>query len=393
MLALVVSLWLAELINKERGGNMLSNAAQLIINLSRVHLTKEIIEESKKLIPQVDWSRLFTLAVKNKVIQLVWSHLRLFPETYEGIDSQYLKIFNMMYQTNKEKNKITFQEMVKLSKALEQEGTLSSPLKGGLLAYEVFSEGQRSMNDLDFLISRDDLMKVVKVMKELGYVMGKYDPITKEIKQVSREVDVFWKINLNNLHPFVKSMDNIFEYFDVDFSFYLDMAKNHQSTVEMLERGIYRNIGGQSLYCLDVEDFLIQVCTHLFKEATNVFWVSQKADLNLIKFCDVREYVLQYQYEIDWDLFIERVRKYGYDKAIYYCFYYIKVLFNDDFCDQILAGFDLDENFLNEYGQNDYDKSVKWEKDFMNRLFSVDNFSEIKEVSMYQKFINNQRGQ
>ena len=135
---------------------------------------------------------------------------------------------------------------------------------------------------------------------------------------------------------------------------------------------------------LNSELFLVHLCVHLYKEATTTMYVIENNDLNLIKFCDVREYVLQKMNEKSIDRAIEFSLKNELGKCLYYCFYYLKMIYNDGYENKILEKIgEFHDDFLNEYGEDEYNSPQIYRKTFWERFFSVDNSDEITIRSNY----------
>lgn len=136
---------------------------------------------------------------------------------------------------------------------------------------------------------------------------------------------------------------------------------------------------------------MIHLCIHLYKEASNAQWVYLNQDINLIKFCDVREYVLYLSESAMWDAdrIIERAEQLNAGQALFYTFYYLYYLYGDSFAKQVLQRLDReDEEILNQYTSDQKSKDT-WKKDFKSRFFSVSNVDEVEDnenVERYRQF-------
>jgi len=143
------------------------------------------------------------------------------------------------------------------------------------------------------------------------------------------------------------------------------------------------------LWYLRPSDFFIHLCCHLYKEASNAEWIYQNKDVNIIKFCDVREYILQKMRTEDIQEAIHAVLECRVNQAVYYTIFYLKMIYQDGYEDKILEELEIsDLSFLDQFGQNNFKEPVKFKKSFWERIFSESNAEELREMS---KFVNKYR--
>lgn len=156
----------------------------------------------------------------------------------------------------------------------------------------------------------------------------------------------------------------------------------------MLDAAIEKSFLQTDTYMLEPLDFLIHLAFHLYKEATNVQYVYLHADLNLIKFCDVREYVkfAEEQNQLDWHALQARAKELGAEKALFYTFTFVDLLYQTNYIDQLQQLDMSDQSFLEAYGENDFGSSKMWKKSFVERFFSLDNRDELEEEPVVQLF-------
>lgn len=106
------------------------------------------------------------------------------------------------------------------------------------------------------------------------------------------------------------------------------------------------------------------------KEATNAAWIVTDSDVNLIKFCDVREFLLT----MNEEQIIEAIRKaidIGIEQALFYCFYYSNILYPELNLERYFECFDrIDVNDLEKFGEREYGSPQKWKRDFLFRIIN-----------------------
>lgn len=323
-------------------GTNLTAEETIVLLCSRNRLSEAEYEELRGLLAaKPDFGAVFRLAVYNKTMGLVSKHILHFgTDAIPGLFRRQLLFMNL---GNRERNREMFRELAAVLAMLNASGIQYSPLKGAYLIPYIYQDmSVRLSNDIDILIRQSDVEKVCSIMKDAGYIMGTYDDPTRSVIPAKRRDDIYWKTQVGNIHPFVKISDNPFlDFLVVDYAFDVDpVHRNTRIAEDMLENTVVTEIVGTQTRLLHPTDFLIQVCTHLYKEACARHAAEEThADLNLIKFCDVRELVLA-----QWDLskpeqtdeLAARAKHHHVENALYYCFECCKGIYGDDFWDGIL---------------------------------------------------------
>ncbi|MCD1258892.1 nucleotidyltransferase family protein [Paenibacillus athensensis] len=357
---------------------------QLIILFSRLTFTPEQTERVAELISEgIDWFLLLRYSVKNKVLPLVWHHLQ--SQGYrQEVPLRLGQIMNFYKLGTAERNQVYLRELSLVASAFGKNGIPCVPLKGAYLIPQMYKDrGIRTVNDMDCLIRKGDVKSVRSIMQGLGYVEGEYDKKTNTITPVNRERALLWQTNMNNLLPFLKLHDS--EYAPVtqiDFSFSLDLELQKEP-VEIMITGAVKD-ADSGFHYLNPAHFFIHQCCHHYKEASNASWVALNSDLNLIKFCDVREYILRFMNEEQLRNAVAFAKDTGLEKAVYFTLYYLKEIFDDGYEEQLLQEFEFsDTSFLYTYGQKDYGHTVAWKKGFWERLFSDTNKDELQKDAKY----------
>ncbi|MNO60343.1 hypothetical protein D3C76_509500 [compost metagenome] len=238
------------------------------------------------------------------------------------------------------------------------------------------------------MIRRADIADIRKCMNELGYIEGEYDKRTNELKPVAKEKSMLWKTKMNNLLPFKKVNDCEYaKLTEFDFSFSLDLDLNLEPVERMVEAS--EPMSESPFQALKPAHFFIHQCCHHYKEATNASWVILDNDINLIKFCDVREFVLQIMTTDDLQEAIDFAKIYGIQKAVYFTLFYLNLIYTDGYEEEMLNQLSIDDNeFLNYFGEKDFGYSLKWSKSFWDRMFSDSNKDEITETPKYSGLVD-----
>ncbi|MCM3025506.1 nucleotidyltransferase family protein [Bacillus safensis] len=368
----------------------LSNEQRLLLLSSRIELNEQEEESIRALLKDgIDMPKLIGLASRHKVLQLMTPHLiRLDDE--KSMTTTYKFLLHYHYIGNRQKNVERFKEFKRLLQTFRNAKLKAVPLKGAILTPLVYKDyGLRMMSDLDFLIHPDDRKSASSLLKKEGFIIGKYDWAADEEIPIEREEEMMWRMNAGNLYSHIKrSGEDFLKVHRVDFSYDVELKKNYEATNALLDAAEEKPFFQTDVYLLQPLDFLIHLAFHLYKEATNVQYVYLHADLNLIKFCDVREYVMfaEEQNQLDWHALQERAKELGAEKALFYTFTFLDLLYQTNYIDQLKQLDMSDQSFLEAYGENDFGSLKIWKKSFIERFFSLDNRDELEEEPAIQLF-------
>ncbi|QUI23839.1 nucleotidyltransferase family protein [Vallitalea pronyensis] len=362
----------------------MTNEEKIVILGSRITFSQKNKDSLRELcIKDIDWYNVFNIAIKNKVATLVWYNLMKL-KLENKIPHKLERIIYFYYIGTKKRNKAYINDMKKILSILQENNIYSAPLKGGYLIPNMYKDyGIRTISDVDCLVKRSDVSRIISIMESLNYTQGDYDYQSNSIQPIDREKQILWKMNMNNLYPFKKiSKSEYFKFIEVDFCFSLDLNLD-LSPVEVMISEIQED-NDFGLYTLKPSHFFVHLCCHLFKEATNTMWIVLENDLNLIKFCDVREYMLNNMDEDMKKEAIEFAKDNHLEKAIYFTIYYLKEIYNDGYEDELIEQLEIsNDSFINMYGERDYGEGVEWSKSFWHRIFDNSNKDELKKGVRY----------
>lgn len=358
---------------------------KLVLLLARLTFDEEVKTQIREIIAnyELDWDYIMSVASTNKVCTLIFKNLfDLIPEI--NIPGDIKTNYRCLKLKLGVHNKYIFSQYHLVSDTLKKCGVSCFPLKGSWILPHLYKDlSLRSVNDIDCLFDKIDENNLIEAMGTIGYFQGQYDSVENKITKFSREKQIAWKSKMNNLLPFQKTTGIpscpvvIF-----DFSFALDLSLDQAPIKEMIEE----SVNG----FLRKPHFFIHLCCHLYKEATNAIWIMETTDLNVIKFCDIREYLLMMNTK-EIDEAIEFSKRYGIEKAVYFSCYYLGVVYNEDYS-IILNHYNFeDTDFLYQFGEKDFGKTMTWKKSFMDRLFAINNLDELESkqdyIKNYQTFL------
>lgn len=350
-----------------------SKEKKLILLLCRLTFSEQEKNEIKELVAQtINWMKVYEYSISNKITTLVWNNLKNLDVQYNI--PKYLKNILKFAEIGIQKqNELYIRQIEGITNEFKIYNCVCIPVKGSFFIPNMYKDYRiRYMGDIDFLIRKKDIPTAYKVMKEKGYIQGQYIASQNTILPITRKDDITWKLKMSHLYPFVKKIDS--EYLGAikcDFRFALDDRLDPEPINEMIQ-----SYDGNILPAYR----FIHLCTHLYEEAKKEIYIILGKDINLIKFCDIREFVLNFMNENDFEMVIDFASRYCLNTAVYFTLWHLNQIYNDGYEEKIMDRIQIeDTKFLHTFGKTDETQTQVWKKSFWERLFSGYNLDEIEE--------------
>ena len=349
----------------------------LLLETGRLTFTNSDKEKLRSIVTHnnINWYEFLKLASYHKTLILSVKNLQsicdkiYFPKYFDDLVCSFMYCTAVRNQANQE-------EISKIQDAFRKENITIIPVKGAYLIPLIYKDfGIRYSGDMDFLIKYDDIQSVNVILNELGYNKGQYNPKTKSIETISRAEEIKWKTYMSNLHPYFKlSEKDIFPYYKLDFRYALDDTLSKEPINEIVDSTEKNGFTKVSYY-------LIHLCTHFYDEAKHTASIASFKDLNLIKLCDIREFIIKCITSEDFKQAINFSLRYNLEKSLYYTMYCLKKVYNDGFEDGIMNSLKIsDISFLTLFGESTKNEKYRFSKTFWERFFSCGNHDELKEL-------------
>jgi hypothetical protein len=126
-----------------------------------------------------------------------------------------------------------------------------------------------------------------------------------------------------------------------------------------------------------------------YNEAKHTVSIATLKDLNLIKLCDIREFIMACVAGDDFEQTIDFSIRHKLEKALYYTMYCLKEVYNESFEDNIMSRLKInDTSFLTLFGENTKNENYSFSKSFWERFFSCGNYDELQEVPRHFETID-----
>lgn len=350
---------------------------QMVLLLSRKDYNNEIEDYIQSIIfrGNIDWNLFLGLVLSHRVNGVIYSRIKKMKDVPLMVEYSLKYVLFCQIQ----RNVCHKQEIAKIYYELEKEKVNYAFLKGAVLNFVYYGEGERISNDTDILINVEDLAKVIKICKKMGYVQGHIE--NGEIVPATKREIMFAQLNTYETVPMIKKTGNPylpFHEFDINFRLGND-DKGEMSKVMLKDTVIVGN-SAFKLRTMSLERFLIYLCIHLYREATMVYKIVRGDDLILYKFMDIHYFIISNQQKVSWEKLLKEAEILDRQKDVYYALYFTEKLYPGTVESEILNSFDmLGKDFLNQYrGRDNSEEVYEWKLKFHERMF--DDVSRIKEA-------------
>lgn len=334
---------------------------QAVLLLSRYSLNDEIVEYVNCLFKdyEFDWDKFIGVSINHRVASVIYNNLCkcLFDA------KKMLPAFYYMFCFSKKRNTLYFNEIKKISDCFESNKLKYAFVKGSVINNDIYEHGERISNDIDLIISCDEINKVTKLLNGLGYVQAKYK--NNKVVAATRKEILLAKLNTYELFPFIKCLNDDYleiSTIDINIKIFNECSKN------IIDSFLDNTCVSNDIRTLSNEFFLLFLCLHLYREAYMLYKILNSSDLLLYKFMDIHFFVKKKI--IDWDKLTYYAKKMHIDKAVYYALYHTELLYPHTTDSSVLSKIMPSEiDYLNQY-YGDEEQIFTWEMPFYDRIFN-----------------------
>jgi hypothetical protein len=325
-----------------------SNTLSLLRSISKVTINKDEKQLLFDNLSTFENPELIDLLEKHKIKFLFYKHL--YDSGFLVDDHYYKYLFSLGEQFVYLQYKYSeyLSALKPILENLNSNGIPYTLLKGFSLIdpiYKVSGKIFRSFNDADILISKKDIPYLNQILKSNGFVQAKINNAYQFVP-INKAEKIYWSLNSHQEHEYIKPSQN-FNFaphlnlnIDVNFSIFQGgKYKDPISTNKLLNNCRKRSVEGIVFYSLDYTYELIQLCFHFYKDLHYDVKIKAHEDFNLIKFCDINEYINLYIHQIDWDKFFLLLKDNNLYQEIGTVLYFVGSFYNNEKIKQIINKF------------------------------------------------------
>jgi len=263
---------------------------QMVLLCSRYDLKEDEKEYIQKLIFsfEIDWSNFLGTVLYNRVNGIVYNNIKQF----EKVPVYVIYSLKIVYSEQEVRTKLHQEEIFKINDILDQEKIKFAFLKGSVLNSVFYKKGERISNDTDIMVSVEDLDRVVNILKGEGYIQGRFE--NGEIIPAMKKEIIFARLNTYEIVPLIKKInERYFPVHELDINFRLGNDDVKGLSVEMLDNTFILKNEGKGVRTMSLENFLLFLCVHHYREATMIYKIVTGDDFTLYKYMDVHFFITQ----------------------------------------------------------------------------------------------------
>lgn len=365
-----------------------SDERQVVILLSKGDLNSDEVKLLKNLLHKhMDWSKVMGLLIFNRIIGISWNTVKKHEIKDEFKKPAYRYLFKNLELTHR-LQQIRVLEQLKhtqiICDALSDNDIPYALLKGLILSSCAYQDlGSRDFNDNDILVHPKNIDKTIRILKQLGYIQGKYNSKDDTILEESRKNLLLHSMISHEVYPFAKVVKaNFLDVHKVDIQFSIDLMSNNRtdSIVDQMLDSSYMHVitNSNNIRTLNIIDHLIFLCIHFYKEATSYNEVIQYRDLLLYKICDIHHLISNNT--LDWEAFAEKALNYDVNEACYYSFLFTEHIYGSQIIPNTVLNYikPNDIEYISKVFYYDRSKLAhKWKDQIIDRVFDMNRPSKL----------------
>lgn len=296
----------------------------------------------------------FISIYRHKVQYLFFKHL-LELKVAKKIDRNILNILNAQFSFLQLKHKEWITVLKNVTERLDAEGIDYAILKGIGLSNELYTFNglnYRDYNDIDILIEKKDVAQLNETLEKLGFIQGDMND-NYEIEKSNRQQIIYFSLNSHQEKSYIK-FSKYSEFsplnrllIDVNTTIFEGGKISPKiDTKTLLSNTVSKKINDFSYRKLSLEYNLIQLCYHFYKDTVYEIKKKRKESYCLMKFCDIREYILKYQHQLNWDNFINILNENNLSEEINYVLKLISSFYKDVDIERVIKKLNFDESCI-----------------------------------------------
>lgn len=234
-------------------------------------------------------------------------------------------------------------------------------IKGEPLSYYAYGDfGKRYFNDIDILVSKEDIKFVRTVLEEYSFV-----PLSND--RFSRAFCLGFS---HQIVPFVKRIGTFSVYIDVNFDVLWGEYLGKQiSTKEFLFGTVPMQIHNCYVKTLPHIKFFVQLILHHYKDLNSIYLLATQKTIRLSLFRDLYYYFINNKRYVPLDELLQYCTEMRINDYVYYVLFYTCVLFDNKDLKKYRDAFETNKGreLLNKYGLSEKERR-EWRVDFIYRL-------------------------
>ena len=406
-------------------------------------MNREIISLAKA---PLDWEYIADKVMKHKLGPLIYDHInRDLSPLRTIIPELVLKRFLESYANCAIKVFYAYRSIETIGHMCNLRGIRIIVIKGIVISGLVFRNlSIRETGDLDIIVYPEDTDKFLQVLADLGYSCEYFIPEKRKTFNLPAQSSIDWRLKYHyHYEPMIarryfsertiiaefeefanthvqslkvdderdwimrKLLQQPFDIVEVHHSITPPSDECYFDVIEAFDRSMTWKLGKHAeIGVLAKEDMIIQLCHHLFREATHIYHISTGNDQMIRKYCDVLETLHWFEESgSDAQVLIGRVLCLGMEKPVYYTLYHLAEFYkigdecmiqeimrgiepeNKAYLDsfyvssRVIRDIDFNRRIIGYNALNKYKRAVyNWKTTFRTRIWKDNNIEEAERT-------------
>ena len=348
----------------------------LLIQLAKLDKTNDYWAELEECLSEpIDWWWILAHAAKHKVLHTVWDTLVRGKKLERAISCTGMHKLITVYMEqlswiNRKRNNLFIDNTENLFEHFDRINLSAVCIKGGSLIGTIYHHGNRMLHDIDIVVAPNDLSRAKEVFETLGYRHGVQDPATGLLSEMPEDKKRFWQFNAHTLPPFYLPTGKEYcKYFKISVGHdFFDPAERFTFPSNTVIESRNLKCMGSAIYSPSANHMFINLCAHIYREGVSASFARNADNWQLIKFCDLRTFLLSPETNIDTEEWLKTVISAGLQKPMFFALFYAHKLYGDasiaHFRDLVDPG---DRKFLNQVIEGK--RVIDLDRTFEQRLF------------------------
>lgn len=217
----------------------------------------------------IDWYEFLNICVKKKLICMAYKNL-LELGLIQLLPMVVVSNMQYHYEQNKKQNQKYIAASLPIIRHIKSNNILATPVKGLHFLNTIYKKdfGVRILNDIDFIVSTSDQLKINDFMKKLGYNI-----------YLINDSDAFCSTRFNNKSYFYIKLEETATYERLRMDFNYDYSDDWIRLMQSSEAHIYH---------------FLYLCNSYYEEVFNKSEYNNITTYNYIKLIDIHEYFIKY---------------------------------------------------------------------------------------------------
>lgn len=241
----------------------------------------------------VDWDSLLQLALRHKVMPLLYG--RLNTVSAQVVPTEFMERLRDYFYLNAARNHLFMEELCGILQLFETGGVRCVPYKGPILATALYGDvALRQFNDLDIMVRREDVTKASRLLRAEGF--------HEEHELTKAETASLLKVECE--HMFFRPRGKI--YLDLHWGFTPNYFPFKLDTESIWKRLTPIAVGKRQAHSFSPEDLVLILSVNAGKE----FWS------HLGGLCDIAALIRTYP-GLDWERLVGEAKRAGIRRMLF----------------------------------------------------------------------------